>query len=186
MFGIGVWGGPGGWGGVGEVRARRGRAGASAYCGRASWRGTAEAQQAWAHGRRSGAGERRMAADHYGVDIRQFLIKPRRKVVEEMKAQRRSAVAAVEEEMDSLLTRLDAPPHAKAPTAAPSNDESDDELVFKSPPPPVCDKDSAVQGRSRSLAQERPATFDGQAKVFEQTFEQELAVAEIGASTSQA
>ena len=113
----------------------------------------------------------------YGLDIRQFMIKPRSKVVEEMKAQRRSAVAAVEDEMDSLLTRLDVPRRPKAPPAnsvLSDDDESDDELVFKSPPPPAREQQHG-QAPQAIRTEQRPA-----AELFEQTFEQELAVAEIG------
>ena len=120
-------------------------------------------------------------AGNYGVDIRQFLIKPRSKVVQEMKAQRLSAVRAVEEEMDNLLTRLDA---VAPPPTAPSDEESDDELVFKSPPPPTRDDERtapcAVPARDQEQPRRGEPRFDKHAEAFEQTFEQELAVAEIG------
>lgn len=122
---------------------------------------------------------------NYGMDIRQFFIKPRSKVVQELKAKRRSAVRAVEAEMDDLLTRLD--PVAPVATVL-SDEESDDELVFKSPPPPTRDDQrtalravALVPTRGNEDRRRGEARFDTHAEVFEQTFEQELAVAEIGA-----
>jgi len=145
----------------------------------------------------------------YGVDIRTFfnVIKPKSVQLAELKAQRISTVAAVEENFEALLVDSEAAAPSQALrlprrganlAVGPSDDESDDELVFQSPPPPELTRAEAYSGDDAAeterretadgVAVRRPTLdghlqFDSQAEVLEEEFDRELEDADAGMFT---
>jgi hypothetical protein len=146
----------------------------------------------------------------YGVDIRTFfnVIKPKSVQLAELKAQRISTVAAVEENFEALLVDSEAAAPSQALrlprrganlAVGPSDDESDDELVFQSPPPLELTRAEAYSGDDAAETERRETAdgvatvrrptldehlqFDSQAEVLEEEFDRELEDADAGMFT---